>query len=173
MSRTWSMLPSRADRSRSAVVPSLRFSRTDRPPNTWRYSGTWAMPRCGRSAALTVARSRPSNEMRPAASGTTPEIALNKVVLPAPLGPTTAMNSPALTSMETSVSADRPPYLTVALSSLSIGHPLVAEIGLDHFRPPDHLAGRTDRDDLAMIEHHEAVDEFDHRMHGVFDDDDG
>src|SRR5438046_477223 len=130
------------------------------------------MPKCGRSAALMPARSCPSNEIFPAASGTTPEMALNRVVLPAPFGPTMATNSPALTSMETSLNADRPPYFTLVLSRLSIRHPFVAEIGFDDVRILDDVTGNAVCNHHAMVEHHEAVDEFHHRLHGVFDDND-
>ena len=43
------------------------------------------------------------------AGGTMPEMVLNRVDLPAPFGPTTVTNWPALTDSETSVRARRPP----------------------------------------------------------------
>ena len=42
-----------------------------------------------------------SNRIAPAISFTVPEIALNSVVLPAPLGPTMATNWPSSTTTET------------------------------------------------------------------------
>ncbi len=45
----------------------------------------------------------------PPIGGTMPEIVLNSVDFPAPLGPTTVTNWPSLTVSETSVSARRPP----------------------------------------------------------------
>jgi hypothetical protein len=45
----------------------------------------------------------------PLASGTVPEMALNSVVLPAPLGPTIETKSPWATVIDTPLSADRPP----------------------------------------------------------------
>ena len=56
-----------------------------------------AMPRCARADGETASRSLPSNRMLPAIGRTMPEMVLNKVVLPAPLGPTIAANSPAST----------------------------------------------------------------------------
>ena len=86
-------------------------------------------------------KSRPSNEMRPLPGTTVPEMALNSVVLPAPLGPTMATNCPSLTCNDTSVSACDPPYETVSDSTCSNGvHPFAAEIGFDDRRGPRHLA---------------------------------
>jgi hypothetical protein len=45
----------------------------------------------------------------PDPAGTTPEMALNNVVLPAPLGPTIATNCPSSTETETPRSAASPP----------------------------------------------------------------
>ena len=69
--------------------------------NTWRPSGTWAMPRCGRFAGAIRSRSTPSNSMLPALGLTMPEMVLNSVVLPAPFGPTIETNAPASTAIET------------------------------------------------------------------------
>ena len=55
---------SRAGRQ-SVQAPISRFSSTDRLGKTCRPSGTWAMPRCGRSGGVTLARSWPSKMMRP------------------------------------------------------------------------------------------------------------
>ena len=43
----------------------------------------------------------PSNRIDPEVGLTTPEMVLNKVVLPAPFGPTTETNSPFATVIET------------------------------------------------------------------------
>jgi hypothetical protein len=86
-----------------------RFSITVIEANTWRPSGTWAMPRCARSAGGTASRSRPLYLISPASDVTVPEMALNSVLLPAPFGPTTATNWPRSTSSETSLNARKPP----------------------------------------------------------------
>src|SRR6185369_7429772 len=52
--------------------------------------------RCGGSAVM----SRPSNAMRPVSTRTSPQIRLNSVVLPAPLGPRMPSVSPASTASE-------------------------------------------------------------------------
>jgi hypothetical protein len=51
----------------------------------------------------------PSNRIAPASADTIPEMVLNNVVLPAPLGPTTATSSPASTRIDTWSSTGTPP----------------------------------------------------------------
>src|SRR5207237_584381 len=135
-------------------------------------SGTCAMPRAGRSAAAISESARPSYSMRPACNGTTPEIARNSVVLPAPLGPTIATNWPSATSMLTSCNACRPPYDTETPSSRSTGRPFLAEIRLDHRRQIDHRRRLAGRKHFAVIQNHQPVGEPHHRVHGVLDDGD-
>src|SRR5436853_5499324 len=53
--------------------------------------------------------SAPRNSIVPALGGTSPEMTLNSVVLPAPFGPRTARLSPCATSRSTSRTAWRPP----------------------------------------------------------------
>jgi len=55
----------------------------------------------------------------------------------------------------------------------SMGHPLLAEIGLDHTAVVRHHLRIALGDDRAVVKHEEAVDEPDHRLHGVLDDGDG
>src|SRR3954452_1428900 len=80
------------------------------------------MPRWARSGGGTASRSRPLNRILPPAGATVPEIALNRVVLPAPFGPTIATNCPSLTVSDTPRSAASPPYLTERSWISSIGH---------------------------------------------------
>ena len=54
-------------------------------------------------------KSWPWKVMLPAAGGTTPQMVLNSVDLPAPFGPTTVTNWPSPTLSDTSVSARSPP----------------------------------------------------------------
>ncbi|MEY9922041.1 hypothetical protein ABIF99_008356 [Bradyrhizobium japonicum] len=60
------------------------------------------MPRWARCGGGTARRSTPSNVIPPPLGFTMPEIVLNSVVLPAPLGPTIATNWPAPTLIDTS-----------------------------------------------------------------------
>src|SRR6202140_782144 len=131
------------------------------------------MPSAGRSAAAVSDSTRPSYSIRPPSSGTTPEIARNSVVLPAPLGPTIATNCPSPTSRVTSCSARRPPYDTETFSSRSIGSPALAEIRLDDDRQIDDLLRFATRQNFAVVEGERGVGEAHHRMHGVLDDDEG
>jgi hypothetical protein len=52
----------------------------------------WAMPRCARCDGRTDKRSISPNVIDPALGRTMPEMVLNRVVLPAPFGPTMATN---------------------------------------------------------------------------------
>src|SRR3984885_11079486 len=103
----------------------------------------------------------------------TPEMVLNKVVLPAPLGPTTATNWPSSTSSDTSFKALSPPYATLSDRIFSTFHPLPAEIGFNHRRILHHLGGSAAGDQLAMVEYAEFVDQFHHRLHRVLNNGDG
>src|SRR4051794_17036795 len=77
------------------------------------------MPRrassCGRMRSSAV----PSQLTVPASARTNPQITLNSVVLPAPLGPITPTTSPGPTVSETPSSAVRPPKRTVTPSTSS------------------------------------------------------
>ncbi len=67
------------------------------------------MPWATISYAGRPASSAPSSAMRPARGAMSPEIARSSVVLPAPLGPTTATASPWATRRLTSQSAVNAP----------------------------------------------------------------
>ena len=100
-------------------------------------------------------------------------MALNSVVLPAPLSPTTETNSPAWTWIETSSSACALPYWTLTLSTSRNGVARIAERGFRPRRgldaaaeidPPHglvahHLFGGALGDALADIHRDDAVDE--------------
>ena len=79
-----------------------RFSSTVRRGNRRRFSGTWVMPRPITSCAGSSFRRAPSIVISPALASISLEIARSNVVLPAPLGPSTATDSPARTSRLTS-----------------------------------------------------------------------
>ena len=61
--------------------------------------------------------SSPKKRTRPAVGGKSPVIALNSVVLPAPLAPMSARRSPAATESETSSIARSAPNVRVTPSS--------------------------------------------------------
>src|SRR5215468_3084132 len=159
-------------RPRCVCALISRFSSTVRLLKTWRPSGTCARPRCARAAGGTASKSWPAKMIRPDTGRTVPAIVLNSVVLPAPLGPTMAINWPSPTVIETSRRACKPPYATCKFSMLST-HPPLSQICLDDLRFPGHLLGRALRQHAAMIEHNKAIDQTHHGAHGVFDHDDG
>ncbi len=63
------------------------------------------MPSRERACGAMAVMSAPSNTMRPLLGATSPVIRLNKVVLPAPLGPITASASPPSTTRLTASTA--------------------------------------------------------------------
>jgi hypothetical protein len=63
--------------------------------------------------------SSPKKRMRPAVGGKSPVMALNSVVLPAPLLPSTAYFWPAATASDTSSTARNAPNARVTLCSVS------------------------------------------------------
>ena len=67
------------------------------------------MPRHTRRAGSRPVMSSPSKTMRPEVGAKNPLIRLKNVVLPAPLGPITARNSPASTVIDTLLTATRLP----------------------------------------------------------------
>ena len=101
-SRIFSKFSFQFSRPASVLAPNSKFSMTVKEGKTWRPSGTWAMPKWGRCAAGISPMSTPSNRIDPALGLSTPEMVLNNVDLPAPLGPTTATNCPSLTCIDTS-----------------------------------------------------------------------
>src|SRR5256885_6216936 len=68
------------------------------------------MPRRQRGWGASRVTSRPSYSMRPRSQRTSPEIRLNRVVLPAPLGPRMPSVSPASTASEMSSVTFSAPY---------------------------------------------------------------
>src|SRR5882724_7982924 len=63
----------------------------------------------------------PSRMIRPLATGTKPDIALKKVVLPAPFGPIRPRISPAAICIDAPWTAFNPPKLTLSSSTRKVG----------------------------------------------------
>src|SRR5215472_17461697 len=97
------------------------------------------MPRCARSEGRWERRSSPANVIVPDTGGTTPQIVLNKVDLPAPFGPTRVTNRRSTTDSVTSVSARRPPYATERFLTSSTRRPRRSRPSA----PTVHLGGAT------------------------------
>src|SRR5262245_2875438 len=85
------------------------LSSTVRPPNSRDCWYVRAMPSFVRLLEGSVVTSRPRSSIRPDVAGKSPQITLNRVVLPAPFGPRIARRSPSATSRSTSRTAWRPP----------------------------------------------------------------
>jgi hypothetical protein len=81
------------------AIDRLRAAVSD--GNTRRSSGTHDSPRRAISCVGARVTSSPSNTTLPRRAGVRPRIARSVVVLPAPLGPSSATTSPAATPSET------------------------------------------------------------------------
>src|SRR5205809_6041193 len=104
---------------------------------------------------------------------TVPEMVLNRVVFPAPLGPTIAANSPAFIRIVMPFRTGTPPYPALNASISSIGDPpALAHIGIDHGGILRDVRGLPLGQHGTLVEHDEAMDQPHHGLHGVFDDDD-
>src|SRR3981189_346470 len=111
------------------------------------------MPRCARCEAGMDSKSTPSNIIEPALGGTIPEMVLNSVVLPAPLGPTIATNSPAPTRMLTSFSTGTAPHPPPRASISSIGgSPALSQVRVDHRRITGNVGGLPLGQHSAIVE---------------------
>src|SRR5207249_10917208 len=85
--------------------------------------GCWkvrATPRRERLCTGTPASDRPSRSTSPLVGRVCPVITSNRVVLPAPLGPTIPRISPPVTAKLTSSTARRPPKLLLTLDRKSV-----------------------------------------------------
>src|SRR5262245_51826060 len=103
--------------------------------------------------------------MAPRVGVTMPEIHVNKVVLPAPLGPTMETKSPSATAVDTPPNAVRPPYPAGTFSSVSTGAPFLAEVGLDDALIARYGIWRSLSPHGPVIQHDEPIREPHHGMH--------
>ena len=76
------------------------LSMTDMSPNSRMFWNVRAMPAWATCAGRRVVISRPASRMLPVVGRTIPESRLNRVVLPAPLGPMTPWMRPSGRSSE-------------------------------------------------------------------------
>ena len=93
------------------------FSRAVRVPKSSRRWKVRAMPSRARRAGAGLVMSSPSSRTRPRVGGWRPVITLNRVVLPAPLGPMSPCDRPGVTRRSTSCSAWSPPKRTAICST--------------------------------------------------------
>ena len=108
-------------RARAASAPTITFSSAVSPANSPRPCSVRAMPsRASCVRAEPASAAPPPARPSPASARTKPQMTLNSVVLPAPLGPITPTTSPGATVSDTSSSAVSPPKRTV--SRLDLQH---------------------------------------------------
>ena len=96
-------------RSDRANAPMTRFSPTVMPVNRRLPSGTSAIPRLTRAAAVSGVMSRPAKATEPLLGRRIPAIVFRRVDLPTPFDPITATHSPRSTRRSTSVSTGTSP----------------------------------------------------------------
>ena len=149
--------PRRRARANAPIVQILRAR--VRNGNTWRPSGTSAMPRRATSSgsravdggAVEVDAARCADRPRRRS-------VFSRVVLPAPLAPSTATMLPVATSKLTPRSAGIGPYQVSTLRTSSRGgHGSGAEIGGDDGRIALHFGRRAARERSALVHHQHAV----------------
>src|SRR6478736_1709115 len=138
---------------------SSRFSSTLRLAKMPRSSGHHAMPRSAMRFEDSAIVSAPSKVMDPSRRGTAPMIDLSVVVLPAPLRPSSVTTSPSAISKSTPCRMCDSPYQALrpfTSSRLAIPRP---QVGLDHARILGDGGVIALGEDLATLEHRDAIGE--------------
>src|SRR4051812_47656664 len=119
-SRKWPCSTPRIDR--------YRLSSTDSPRNSREVWNVRESPIRARLRAGARVTSTPNSSTDPVVGGNSPEIRLNSVVLPAPLGPRMARRSPEATSSSTPRTAWTPPKRRPTPSKRRIGAARSADV---------------------------------------------
>src|SRR6266545_3776461 len=91
------------------MAPSTTFSRAVMDPNVSGVCITIAIPRCRTRWGASPSTRSPASVTVPAEGRSRPPMVFSRVLLPAPLGPTTARISPSSTPNVTPSTAGRPP----------------------------------------------------------------
>src|SRR5580658_4460826 len=125
------------------------------------------MPRATILSMLSPVMSSFSKRTRPAARGTTPEMQLSVVVLPAPFAPSRHTTCPADTVSDTLSSAWIAPYRAEICSISSTRAP--SKIGFDDQRIVADVGRRSFSDLLTEIQHRDPVSNRHDKLHHVFD----
>src|SRR5216684_1119122 len=156
--------------SGDATRPSRRFSRTESPCTMRRSSGTYANPSAKRTCAGWLNSSLPLKIADPRVLSKRPMMDFNVVVLPAPLRPIRQTISPLATSILTSCSTWLAPYQALRLLICNIRSVLpLAKIDPLHRLVLADLQRRSFRQQLAMVQHEDAVADPEHQLHLVLD----
>src|SRR4051812_41964041 len=151
-----------------------RFSSTVRPPKMARSSGTSWTPMPAMADGGRPSMDLPSRRIWPLRGDSTPMIERSVVVLPAPLRPSSATTSPCSTRIDRSNSTWESPYSVLILSTSSrLMRVQPSQIGVLHSRIAPDLVGGAIRQQPALIEHGDALGEFEDGVEIVLDDDHG
>src|SRR3989440_11616029 len=148
---------------------SRRFSFTLRLAKIPRSSGQKAMPRRAMAFAGSRIVSVPANLIEPWRRATIPMIDFSVVVLPAPLRPSSVTTSPSRTSKSMPCRMCDSPYQALSPRTSSRRGMAGSEIGLDHARVLRHGVVVALGQDLASLEHGDAIRERRHNREVVLD----
>ena len=124
--RYWRAVEPLRSQVRRISIPARTLSATESEANTSRRWKVRPRPSRARLWVGIPLTSLPMSRTDPLVGVTTPQTALNRVVLPAPLGPISPTTLPWSTARETSLRAWCPPKRTVmelTSSALMTGHP--------------------------------------------------
>src|SRR5690606_21422569 len=113
--------------------------------------------------------------MAPDMVDTVPDMVLNNVLLPAPLGPTMDTKSPSRTATDTPFRTGNAEYpaTRLSISSSIFLAPFFAQVGFDDTGVLRNGLRISNGQHFAVVQHDKLVNQPDHRLHGVLDDDDG
>src|SRR5690606_4842173 len=123
--------------------------------NSLRPSGHCTTPACTSADGRRPVTSSPFRVMLPAEGFSRPLMVLNKVVLPAPLAPSSTTSSPCPTVMDTLSRALKLSYLASTFSSFNIL--FTPQVSLDDHRIVLDLFRGSLGDLLAVVQHHDLV----------------
>src|ERR1700722_10537016 len=141
-------------------------------------------PRATIAAGFSCSMAAPSNTTAPLRARTMPEMVRLSVDLPTPFEPSTATISPGSTFRSTPHSTSVSPYpahsarmsrsgsgdvVSMDMRVPNLGGSAVTEIGFDVHRIGNNLRRTALRDDAALGEHEHVFGEAHHRLHHMFD----
>src|SRR5439155_2169045 len=131
------------------------------------------MPRRASSGVGVRVMSCCSNLMLPADARHRPMMVRRQVVLPAPLRPRSMVSELGATAKSTPCRMWYWPMCVLTPRSSRSSDTRDTQIGLLHDRRGGHFGRRTLRDELALMQHDDAVGERAHHVHLVLDQQDG
>src|SRR4051812_29244682 len=127
------------------------------------------MPRRASAGVSNACTSVPAKRMLPAEARHSPMMVRRHVVLPAPLRPSSMVREFGATLKSTPCRMWYCPMCVWTAFSSSRSGTRDAEIGFLHDWHGDHFGGHALGDELALMQHHDAVRERAHHIHLVLD----